>query len=104
MTRDKVLKDAAAATIEREGDFGSPQDNLGLVADLWEQYINNIEPHPTYLYKEITAKDVGIMMILFKVARIATKHSGKETKLHHDTLVDIAGYAAITSELAEEVD
>ena len=104
MTRDKVLKDAAAATIEREGDFGSPQDNLGLVADLWEQYINNIEPHPTYLYKTITAKDVGIMMILFKVARIASKHSDKETKLHHDTLVDIAGYAAITSELAEEVD
>ena len=104
MTRSKVLNDAAAATIEREGQFGSPQDNLGLVADLWEQYINNIEPHPTYLHKEITAKDVGVMMILFKVARIASTQSGKHIKPHHDTLVDIAGYAAITSELAEEVD
>ena len=104
MNRSKVLNDAITATKEREGEFGSPQDNLGLVADLWEQYINNIEPYPTYLHKEITAKDVGIMMILFKVARIASTQSGKHIKPHHDTLVDIAGYAAITSELSENVD
>jgi len=104
MNRSRVLNDAITATKEREGEFGSPQDNLGLVADLWEQYINNIEPHPTYLHKEITAKDVGVMMILFKVARIASTQSGKHIKPHHDTLVDIAGYAAITSELSENVD
>ena len=42
-----------------------------------------------------TAKDVAVMMVLFKTARIAT---GTETD---DCFVDIAGYAACGGEIAE---
>ena len=97
MTRDKVLKDAAAATIEREGQFGSPKENLGLVADLWSQYIKTMHPH-----YEVEAKDVAMMMVLFKVSRMAAGSLNRteyDTPPPHDTLVDIAGYAAIASEL-----
>tara|TARA_R100000951_G_scaffold22981_2_gene18975 strand:- start:38 stop:337 length:300 start_codon:yes stop_codon:yes gene_type:complete len=97
MTRGKVLNDAITATKEREGEFGSPQENLGLVADLWTQYIKTIKPH-----YEIEAKDVAMMMVLFKVSRMASgamNRADYDAPPSHDTLVDIAGYAAIASEL-----
>jgi hypothetical protein len=97
MTRGKVLNDAITATKEREGEFGSPQDNLGLVADLWTQYIKSMKPH-----YEIEASDVAMMMVLFKVSRMAAGALNRveyDGNPHHDTLVDIAGYAAIASEL-----
>ena len=97
MTRSRVLNDAITATKEREGEFGSPQDNLGLVADLWTQYIKTIKPH-----YEIEAKDVAMMMVLFKVSRMASgamNRADYDAPPPHDTLVDIAGYAAIASEL-----
>ena len=97
MTRDKVLKDAAAATIEREGQFGSPKENLGLAANLFTQYIKTKHPH-----YEIEAIDVAMLMVLFKVARIASGYIDRaecSDGSAHDTLVDIAGYAAIASEL-----
>jgi len=98
MTRDKVLKDAAAATIEREGEFGSPKENLGLAANLFTQYLKSKHPH-----YELDANDVAMLVILFKVARVTSGYTNRmdfySDGSHHDTLVDIAGYAAIASEV-----
>tara|TARA_R110000822_G_scaffold44890_4_gene120314 strand:+ start:2277 stop:2540 length:264 start_codon:yes stop_codon:yes gene_type:complete len=82
MNRGECLAAAEAATKDREVSYGTPADNFTLIADLWSQYLR----------KRVSARDVGMMMVLLKVARLA---NGK----HDDSLVDIAGYAAITSEI-----
>ena len=96
MNRVDLLKSAIKATTVREDQFGSPKDNLGVAADLWTQYLKQIPSG------EISALDVSMMMVLFKVARIATgslNSAGEINPPHEDTLRDIAGYAAIASEL-----
>ena len=73
---------------QRQQDYGNPEDNFALIADLWTSYINKDD-----LY--FTSKDVAMMMALLKVARIRT---GKGTR---DSFVDLAGYAACAGEIAE---
>ena len=67
----------------RERDYGDPQDNLEHVAKRWSIQLN----------QRISAKDVAIMMIDFKLSRL--KHNPK----HFDSLVDVVGYAACLAEL-----
>lgn len=69
---------------QREQDYGSPEDNFKMIADLWS----------IYLCHEVTAKDVSILMALLKIARIK---SGNGTR---DCYVDLAGYAACGGEIA----
>ena len=76
---------------QRQQDYGNPEDNFALIADLWTTYINKDD-----LY--FTSKDVAMMMALLKVARIRT---GKGTR---DIYVDLAGYAACAGEIAETVE
>lgn len=73
---------------QRQQDYGNPEDNFALIADLWTTYINKDD-----LY--FTSKDVAMMMALLKVARIRT---GKGAR---DSYVDLAGYAACAGEIAE---
>jgi len=81
MDRAELLADALDITRDRGEDYGTPLDNFNNIAALWSAY------------KEVpfTAKDVGMMMTLLKIARL--KHSD-----HDDSFVDIAGYAAVTCE------
>lgn len=67
----------------READYGSPEDSFGMIARLWTAYMG-IEFEP---------KDVAVMMVLLKAARIA----GGSRSL--DNWVDIAGYAACGGEI-----
>lgn len=84
MTRSEVLNKAMECVCKnREQEYGSPEDNFGLIARLWTEYLG----------MEIETKDVAVMMILLKSARIASG-SG-----HADNWVDIAGYAACGAEL-----
>lgn len=64
---------------EREQTYGSPDKNLQIIAGLWT----------IYLERAITVDDVCNMMILLKVARL------KNQPTHHDSQVDICGYAAL---------
>ena len=82
MDRKECLEAAQEITLDREASYGTPEENFTLIADLWSQYLR----------KRVAARDVGMMMVLLKVARLT---HGK----HDDSLVDIAGYAAITSEV-----
>lgn len=68
----------------RGGDYGHPYDNFSLVAAFWNYYAGARGQGALYA---LTAEDVGMMMILLKVARGAT---GEITV---DTIDDIAGYA-----------
>lgn len=65
---------------ERAKDYGEPHQSFEKIAKFWS----------TYLHHEITVTDVGIMMILLKVAR---NGRGKNKP---DNFVDICGYASLT--------
>lgn len=64
---------------ERARDYGEPHQSFEKIAKLWS----------TYLHHEITITDVGMMMILLKVAR---NGRGKNKA---DNFVDICGYASL---------
>ena len=87
MNRAEVLEAAKKCVCgQREQDYGNPEDNFQLIADLWGAYMG---------YNGLfTPKDVAMMMALLKVARIRT---GTGTD---DCYVDLAGYAACAGEIA----
>ena len=79
---------------DREKTYGKPSKNLGTIAQMWTAYVNssvgdvfNAEGEPIELI--IDPKDVAIMMVLLKAARLANDQS------HRDSVVDICGYAAL---------
>lgn len=78
--RREILTDAAVCVCsDRNLMYGKPEDNFGVIAAMWSAYLGD----------PVTAADVAAMMILFKVARIATAEQPSR-----DSYVDIAGYAA----------
>jgi hypothetical protein len=82
--RTGVLRAAElAVTGKREEDYGTPEDNFGMIAKLWNSAFGT----------DLTSKDVALAMILLKVAR------GTSGACTEDTWVDIAGYAACGGEL-----
>lgn len=83
MDRKEILNTAVKCVCgEREQDYGTPENNFTLIANLWSAYHGGT----------FTAKDVAIMMCLLKVARIKTGSS-------EDSFVDLAGYAACAGEI-----
>lgn len=84
MNRLDTLKAAAECVCgSREEDYGSPEDNFGVIAALWTAYTGT----------DITPKDVAMMMALLKIAR--AKAGSKP-----DTYIDLAGYAACGAEIS----
>ena len=84
-TRAEIL-DAAKKIVtgDREKQYGSPEDNFGVIARLWS----------TYAGREFTPVDVAMMMTLLKVARIKTGH------YKADSYIDACGYLACAAEIA----
>lgn len=84
-TRERVLEEAGnIISGNRDLQYGEPEESFTAIADLWNAYIDKTIT--------LTAKDVAMMMVLFKVAREATGQSKR------DNLIDIAGYAACAAE------
>lgn len=101
MNRKEIL-DTACTFVNgnREQDYGSPEDNFGVIAQMWTAYLNRrinaLVEMPTPVDKLpqlVESKDVAAMLVLLKVARISSGHA-KE-----DNWVDIAGYAACGGEI-----
>lgn len=83
MGRKYILKEVEKCIMsDREAEYGNPEDNFTLIADLWNSFLNAKQDR-----KQIQAEDVGIMMSLLKIARIST---GKPKA---DNYIDLAGYA-----------
>ncbi len=84
-TRKDILQQATQCVCaDREQAYGLPEDNFARISALWNAYKPcGFTPH-----------DVGIMLALLKIGRIA---SG-QTK--EDNYVDLAGYAACAGEIA----
>ena len=92
LTRADILHAAEKRVCgQRETDYGTPEDNFETIAELWETYLRRAcvdEAGCVY----IDAKDVAMMMVLLKIARIAAG-GGKA-----DSWIDLAGYAACGAE------
>lgn len=85
VSRADILDRAKAiVTGEREKQYGKPEDNFAIIAELWG----------TYTGYKFSPVDVAMMMALLKIARIKT---GVGTV---DSFVDLAGYAACAGEIA----
>lgn len=84
-SRERLLKEAIRITTsDRNAAYGNPEDNFANIAAYWSSYLTQ----STKVDIVISPQDVAHMMILMKVARLATNPS------HYDSLLDIAGYAA----------
>ncbi|ATN87057.1 phosphofructokinase [Mycobacterium phage Anselm] len=69
---------------QRALDYGDALENHQRIANLWNTYLQkNVVDH----------NDVAMMMILLKIARFM------ENGYHHDTVVDIAGYAGVLEKM-----
>lgn len=88
MTREEVLETAKKCVCgDREQDYGSPERSFDVIARLWNAYLED------RMSVMLDAKDVALMMVLFKIARIMTGH-GKA-----DNWVDGCGYLACGGEI-----
>ena len=88
MTREEILETAKKCVCgDREQDYGSPERSFDVIARLWNAYL---EDRMTIM---LGAKDVALMMALFKIARIMTGH-GKA-----DNWADGCGYLACGGEI-----
>ena len=89
MTREEILNKAKECVCgQREQDYGTPESNFQLIADLWNDYLGFVDHD-----YDITPTDVAMMMALLKIARI--KNGGGTG----DSFVDLAGYAACGGEI-----
>lgn len=79
---------------DRNGQYGEPEDNFAVIAELWGTYLS-CRTVPFGAKVELEATDVGMMMSLFKIARFATADSAKA-----DTFIDLIGYAACAADCA----
>jgi len=78
---------------ERSRQYGGAYQMHQRVADLWNNYLK-------IPGCEITVKDVAIMMILLKTARLRNVVIDDKNGVDgHDSFVDICGYAALGCEM-----
>lgn len=86
MTRAEIFRKAAECVCnDRDKQYGSPENNFGMISDLWTLYLGH----------EVSSVDVAMMMVLLKIARV------KNGTMTEDSFVDICGYGACGGELAE---
>lgn len=79
---------------DREKTYGHPAKNLLCIAGMWEHYLFSrglLDTNGPGLQPE----DVALMMALLKISRLANQPD------HKDSLVDLAGYAALVERCHE---
>ena len=90
-----VLKEANTIIYgDREKTYGHPSRNLETIATMWDAYICSRDLGVDR--GRLNAKDVAVMMVLLKAARLANDQE------HRDSIVDICGYAALIERCDEE--
>jgi hypothetical protein len=98
-TKLEILEEAISVVAGRGKSYGRPEDNFNRIARLWRAHLMNrygdgYGGDTAMAIPNIDAQDVSMMMALMKIARLANDPS------HHDSWVDVAGYAACGGELA----
>lgn len=88
-----ILAEATEVVGGRGKSYGALEDNFVRIVRLWNAHLVNRYPQVVELV-QLDAQDVSMMMALMKIARLANDPN------HHDSWVDVAGYAACGGELA----
>lgn len=86
MNKNQLLDACKVALNSRGQHYGKVLENHNRIAKIWSLIIGS----------EVTEEQVALMMVGLKVARLI------ETPDHQDSILDIAGYAAVMSECIEE--
>jgi len=86
MTPEQLLEQAASVVRDRRHTYGQAHDLFERVAARWSQVLG----------VSVTARQVAVCLIDVKVARLT--HNPR----HLDSIIDIAGYAAILAELLDD--
>ena len=90
--RRRLLEKAASIVDgDRDKEYGGPEKSFDRIARLWE----NVLP----VSRPLTPGDVALAMATLKIARLAESNG-----THHDSWVDLAGYAACGFEVSVEDD
>jgi hypothetical protein len=85
MNKEDVLITASnLISGQRADDYGSLEDNFGRIAIMWGVVLGRV----------VTTEQVALCMASVKMCRLVNSPD------HADSWVDLAGYAAIGSELA----
>ena len=92
----KSILEEAAEHVEgrRQQDYGSPAENFERVAQLWTAYLAGRGLIDLERTDGIMPTDFALMQALVKIARL-------EHGYHHDSVVDLAGYAACAAQINE---
>ena len=83
--RPMILKEAEQVLESRAAAYGPASESLDKIAARWSQVLEC----------EVTPAQVVLCMVDLKMVRL-THDAG-----HHDSLVDVIGYAALMAEVAE---
>ena len=83
MTGEDLLAHAAAVVRDRRRTYGEPELLFARVAERWAQVLDT----------KVTAAQVALCLCDLKLARLTVDPR------HLDSLVDLAGYAAIVREV-----
>ena len=83
MTGEELLQHAAAVVRDRRRTYGEPELLFARVAERWSQHLGT----------QVTATQVALCLCDLKLARLTIDPR------HLDSLVDVAGYAAIIREV-----
>ena len=93
MNRAEILNTALDyLMVDRASTHGDAEDSFTEIAKLWSWYNDN----RTIPEGPFEARDVAMMMSLFKIGRIAGNDK------HTDSYIDLAGYCAIAGEISTQ--
>lgn len=78
---------------ERNNEYGEPEYSFSQIAEYWAAYIkhNCVLPGADV---GLTARDVALMMALFKVGRLETSLFDS-----YDSFIDLIGYSACAADI-----
>lgn len=96
---ETILEEAdRLITSNRLDDYGTPEESLSNISNLWTAYIKNkLKDHSNFMDNfRITSKDVTLLMTLFKISREQYSHK-------RDNLVDAVGYIKLAAQI-ENID
>ena len=84
MNGESMLKQVAAVVANRREAYGDPTASMSAIASRWS----------ITLGRAVTPSQVALCLIDLKLERLAHDHR------HLDSMVDIAGYAAVLREVS----
>jgi hypothetical protein len=91
ITRASILDEAGRYVhVDRNSNYGDPEDNFGVIAEIMTAYLSR----RFKIRIPVAPYDVANLMFAVKLGRLA------HFPLHHDSYVDMAGYAAAGGEVA----